>query len=137
MSLLGKSKGRVITKVQFQRIVQQFITFAKRELKITQDVPIYFIDDSNFAKNISSFGEISSENIIQISIINRHPMDVLRTLAHELEHYKQHIIRGVPKKRSSSAAGSRTEDEANAVAGELMRKFGIMYPKYFEFTSIK
>ena len=100
MSSLGKSKGKLITKIQFERIVKQFIIFAKRELKFTQDIPIYFVDDANFAKNVKAFGEISENDIIHVSIINRHPMDILRTLAHELEHYKQHLIKGTPKHRS-------------------------------------
>ena len=135
MSSLGKSRGKPITKVQFERIVKQFITFAKRELKITHNVPIYFVDDANFAKNVKAFGEISETDMIHVSIINRHPMDILRTLGHELEHYKQHMVKGVPKHHSH--AGDPIENQANAKAGELLRKFGALHPEYFDLTAIK
>lgn len=135
MSLIGKSKGRPITKVQFERIVKQFLVFAKRELRITHNVPIHFVDDASYAKSVKAFGEISSENVIKVTVINRHPMDVLRTLAHELEHYKQDTIKSLPK--NSGDAGSQIENQANAKAGELMRKFGKLHPEYFELTAIK
>ena len=135
MSLIGKSKGRPITKVQFERIVKQFLIFAKRELKITHNIPVYFVDDASYAKNVKAFGEMSSENIIRVSVINRHPMDILRTLAHELEHCKQNITKSLPK--NSGDAGSQIENQANAKAGELMRKFGKLHPEYFELTAIK
>ena len=135
MSLVGKSRGRTITKVQFERIVKQFINFAKKELKITFHIPLYFVDDAKFASKIGAFGEISSTDIIHVSIINRHPMDVLRTLAHEMEHYKQHLTKGAPKHHSH--AGDSIENQANAKAGEILRKFGSLHPEYFELTSIK
>ena len=135
MSLVGKSRGRTITKVQFERIVKQFINFAKKELKISFDIPLYFVDDAKFASKIGAFGEISSTDIIHVSIINRHPMDVLRTLAHEMEHYKQHLTKGSPKHHSN--AGDSIENQANAKAGELLRKFGMLHPEYFELTAIK
>ncbi len=135
MSLIGKSKGRPITKIQFEKIVKQFTIFVKRELQIIQNVSIHFVDDASYAKNVKAFGEISSDNVIRVSIINRHPMDILRTLAHEMTHYKQDVTRGISK--TDSSAGSAIENQANAKAGELMRKFGKLHPEYFELTSIK
>ena len=88
MSLIGKRKGRPTTKVQLDLIVKRFQIFLKRELRLTYDVPVIFIDDADFAKEISAFGEITNKNVIHLSVINRHPMDILRTLAHEYVHYK-------------------------------------------------
>jgi hypothetical protein len=51
----------------------------------------------------------------------------MRTLAHELVHWKQRES-GLELDGSD---GSETEDQANAVAGVIMRKFGKMYPEYF------
>ena len=135
MSLLGKGKGRSITKPQFEVILKRFIVFLKQQLHLTYDIPIILIDDAEFAKKVEAFGEISSNNIIHISIINRHPMDILRTVAHEYVHYKQHMEKG--NHRRSSHAGSATENQANAKAGELMRKYGNLHPELFDLMPIR
>jgi Zn-dependent peptidase ImmA (M78 family) len=54
-------------------------------------------------------------------------MDVMRTLAHELVHWKQ-MMDG---DELDGSDGSSTENEANAIAGLIMRKFAKMYPDYF------
>ena len=86
MSILGKAKGKPITRSQFNLILNRFLIFLKKELRIKYDIPIILVDDAEFAKKIAAFGEISSTNIMHISIINRHPMDILRTVAHEYVH---------------------------------------------------
>lgn len=135
MSLIGKKRGRVITRGQFEVFLKRFVIFLKRELRLSYDIPIILVDDVEFSKKISAFGEISNKNIIHISIINRHPMDIFRTVAHEFEHYKQHIEKGLHNR--SSHAGSPTENQANAKAGELLRKYGNLHPELFELTSIR
>ena len=135
MSLIGKRKGRPTTKVQFDLILRRFQIFLKRELRLTYDIPVILVDDADFAKRISAFGEISKENIIHLSIINRHPMDILRTLAHEYVHYKQHMEKGLDRK--SSHAGSPIENQANAKAGELIRKYGQLHPELFDLMPIR
>jgi hypothetical protein len=37
----------------------------------------------------------------------------------------------------SGKTGSKYENEANAKAGELMRKYGALHPEYFQLTAIK
>ena len=135
MSLIGKKRGRAITRSQFEVFLKRFVIFLKRELRLSYDIPIILVDDVEFAKKISAFGVISNKNIIHISIINRHPMDIFRTVAHEFEHYKQHIEKGIHHR--SSHAGSPTENQANAKAGELLRKYGNLHPELFELTSIR
>jgi Zn-dependent peptidase ImmA (M78 family) len=62
-------------------------------------------------------------------------MDIFRTLAHEYVHYKQHIEKGSSYK--SPHAGSPTENQANAKAGEIMRKYGAIHPEIFDYISLK
>jgi hypothetical protein len=93
------------------------------------------MDDADFAKKISAFGEISDKNIIHISIINRHPMDIMRTLAQEYIHYKQHMEKGI--QHGSSKAGSASENQANAKAGELIRKYGTLHPELFDLMPLR
>lgn len=135
MSLIGKRKGRPTSKVQFEVILKRFQAFLKRELRINYDVPVLFIDDVDFSKTNRAFGFIGPDGIIHLSIINRHPMDIMRTLAHEYVHYKQYMEKGRPDQ--SSYAGSPTENQANAKAGELMRKYGQMHPDLFDLMPIR
>jgi Zn-dependent peptidase ImmA (M78 family) len=135
MSLLGKRKGRPTTKIQFNAILKRFTVFLKRELRLTYDVPVILIDDADYAKRNAAFGEITKDNIIYLSVINRHPMDILRTLAHEFVHYKQNMEKGLGHK--SSNAGSPTENQANAKAGELMRKYGQLHPELFDLMPLR
>ena len=135
MSLIGKKRGRPITRAQFEVMLKKYLVFVKRELRISHDIPIIFMDDANFAKKIAAFGEISDKNVIHISIINRHPMDILRTVAHEYIHYKQHIEKG--NSQRSSHAGSLTENQANAKAGEIIRKYGALHPELFDLMPIR
>jgi Zn-dependent peptidase ImmA (M78 family) len=135
MSLIGKTKGRPTTRIQFELLLKKFLVFLKRELQVTYDIPVLLIDDAQFAKDIAAFGEISGDNIIRLSIINRHPMDILRTLAHEFVHYKQHVQKGIHHKNSKP--GSATENQANAKAGEIMRKYGSLHPELFDLMPIR
>ena len=133
MSLIGKRKGRPTTRIQFDIILKTFLIFLKRELRVTFDTPIILIDDADFAKKVFEFGFINENKIIYLSIINRHPIDILRTLSHEMVHYKQLIEKGTIKSR----AGSPEENFANAKAGEIMRKYGKLHPELFDLMPIR
>ena len=53
-------------------------------------------------------------------------MDILRTLAHELVHYKQKTLGKI--KHDSGETGSPEENQANTIAGIIMRHFNKEYP---------
>ena len=54
----------------------------------------------------------------------------MRTLAHELSHHKQDLEKRL--KVDSGKTGSDIENEANAKAGEIMRKYDDSHPKEFK-----
>ena len=70
---------------------------------------------------------------IVISIVNRHPIDILRTVSHEFVHYKQ-VVDG---KKISSNPGSPAENEANAKAGEIIRKYSSLQSDLFDLIPIR
>lgn len=63
---------------------------------------------------------------------NRNPIDVLRTFAHELVHIKQEQDGKLHK--GSGQTGSDEENEANALAGILLRNFSQEFPEYLGLT---
>jgi Zn-dependent peptidase ImmA (M78 family) len=115
------------------RIIDVFIPYAKKYLKLKGNPKIKFVEDPTFAKRIGAFGQINGSNNIVIDIKDRHPMDILRTTAHELVHLHQHQTHNT----GTSHAGSKTENESNAIAGEILRKFGSEHSELFSLPSLK
>jgi len=63
---------------------------------------------------------------------NRSLADIIRSIAHELVHHKQNQngeLTGDPKEGST---GSHWEDEANALAGALVRDYGEFNPQIYD-----
>ena len=69
-----------------------------------------------------------------VGIANRHPVDILRTVAHELVHYRQDI-RGELNDQSGET-GSPEENQANAVAGIVMRHFNKLHPEFLKVKPV-
>ena len=68
---------------------------------------------------------------------NRHPMDIFRTVAHELVHHKQNLDGRLGKDIAhEGSTGSDIENEANSEAGKVMRYFGKDNPFYFDMTYV-
>ena len=86
--------------------------------------------------NQATFGQyVNDENTVYVAIDNRHPVDVLRTLAHELVHYKQDLNDELD--HTSGATGSHAENEAHAVAGVIMRHINKKYPEFLHADNIE
>lgn len=131
--LLGNSKGRPTTKQSFELVVKDFMRFTKMKLNIRNDIPVELIYDLEFSRKYSSFACIMTDSKkIYVSVINRHPVDILRSLAHEMVHYKQ-LIDG---QNVQGHTGSRHENEANAKAGVVLRDYGKMHPELFTMRPI-
>lgn len=131
--LLGNSKGRPTTKQSFELVVKDFMRFTKMKLNIRNDIPVELIYDLEFSRKYSSFACIMTDSKkIYVSVINRHPVDILRSLAHEMVHYKQ-IIDG---QNVQGHTGSRHENEANAKAGVVLRDYGKLHPELFTMRPI-
>jgi hypothetical protein len=104
--------------------IQRFINFAKKEMGVdSKPVKIKMVGHEEdpyraFGHEVKKDGE----NEINVRDVGRHTVDVMRTVAHELAHAKQ------PDKPSSQ----KREDEANAKAGRIMRKYGDKNPDIFK-----
>ena len=129
MSILGKRKGRPLSRVQLEQILKRFQVFLKRELQLNYDIPVVLIDDADFAKQISAFGMISKDNAIHLSIINRHPVDIMRTLAYYFVFMKE---RG----NSINSIKSR-ESKSNMASFDIIQKYQKVHPELFDLMSVK
>lgn len=110
-------------KVQKKSQIAEFVKFAVNELGINKIPTVKFSYDTNESQDRGTFGYFDpNANHIWIYIKNRNTADILRTLAHELVHHKQGEDDRL--EQGSGETGSEIENEANAQAGVLLRKFG-------------
>lgn len=78
-----------------------------------------------------TFGKfVQDENMIYIALANRHPVDILRTLAHEMVHYKQNTEHQLAA--GSGETGSPEENQAHEIAGVIMREFNKANPEFLK-----
>jgi hypothetical protein len=107
-----------------KQLLKKFIGFAIKELGIQKPpTSLTLSRDNNAAKSMHSFGSFDPNNDkIWLYVKNRNMADLLRTLAHELVHRKQAEDGRIDY--NSGETGSEIENEANAQAGVLLRKFG-------------
>lgn len=113
-------------------LISEFIKFSAKELSLKQ-LPsgITVSYDTDKAKNNKSMGHFNPENSkVWLYVKDRTPADYLRTLAHELVHCKQAEDNRLDA--DSGKTGSDIEDEANAEAGVLLRKFGELNNTIYE-----
>ena len=123
----------LLLEVVGKRLTREFVKFVVKELELQSSLPrkVSFVDEK-FAQQNQTFGSYDIQNgRILVCYGGRHPMDVMRTLAHELVHHKQRE----ENKSLDGSDGSEIENEANAKAGELMRKFRTMHPDAFDLKS--
>jgi hypothetical protein len=120
-----------------ENIESQIKLFANEimdELKIVNRPKIILHSDPRWTAKTGSFGQYSPDNNhLQLSISNRHILDIIRTLAHELVHCAQRHRGKFPD--DAGQTGSPYENEANALAGQIMRGFAERRPELF--TDIK
>jgi cytidyltransferase-like protein len=109
-------------------LMKKFVEYACNELSISEP-QINIINSPTYSQENHSFGGyIPSEEKILVVVHNRNMADILRTLAHELVHHHQKLNGD----ELNGEDGSETENEANAKAGVIMRKFGRENPQIFE-----
>ena len=114
--------------------LRDFLPLAIKHLKLKKLPKIKLLRDVE-TENLPSFGKFSNDDrTVHVGIKNRHPNDILRTLAHELTHYAQ----GEHGKLDADSwhTGSPVEDQANAEAGVIMREFNEQFPQYMELKPI-
>jgi hypothetical protein len=121
-----------MTRKEFDSHLKRFIDFTCQKLDI-KDVPSLKYKEPTDQGEQPSFAAYSpGDKEVIIMTKNRHPMDVFRSVAHELVHHKQNEDGKLGKDIArEGATGSEIEDEANYMAGRVMRWFGKANPDMF------
>lgn len=109
---------------------RDFFPIAMQELKLDK-LPKIKLEKIVEDPDQPTFGRfVNDDLVIHLGLANRHPIDILRTLAHELVHYKQTITGNMP--HDGGHTGSPQENEAHVIAGIIMRHFNKKHPHYFK-----
>jgi hypothetical protein len=102
--------------------VQQFVTYAAVRLNL-QQTPVVSLMPAD--KNLTSLGKYDViSNQIFVVVEDRLLADILRTIAHEMAHQKQNEMGYITNPAIDGATGSRIENNANIIAGILLRDYG-------------
>ena len=116
---------------QVHSAIKDLLPIAMAELKLKQ-LPKIHIKKVLDNKGQPSFGSFNGTDIT-LAVSGRHPVDICRTLAHELTHYSQGLKNQLS--HESGETGSPEENEANSVAGIIMRNFSQKHPEYMKNES--
>ena len=129
--ILRRKKPQLSEEHQVQAHLDHFVRYASMELGLMDAPEVEMVDDREAARTNTSFGSYApGSKQIKVNVSGRHVADVLRTLAHELVHHKQnedgrlHNLAG--------ETGSEFENEANSIAGVIMRNYGKKNPHIYE-----
>lgn len=118
------------------RIAKEFTDWACRKLGINTPPPIkYSLNRGKVLKN-RTFGTTWPDGKIWVYIGNRNTADILRTLCHELVHFRQYEL-GTAHTSMSKEETQFIEDEANAIAGRLLRMYGKKHSEIYESAAVK
>jgi len=138
---LNKLKNTLVDKtlsltesVDKNSLFEKFMSYACQELQIKN--PPTFEVRYEFGEEQPSFGAyVPSKHHIFINPSNRNMVDILRTLAHELVHAKQNELGLLTPE--SGETGSEHENDANSIAGILMRDYGKQNPNIYNIGVLK
>jgi len=105
--------------------LKPFVKFCIQSLEL-KSVPKIIITNKKLDGTFGYYN--TATKTLTVSLNDRHEADVMRTLAHELVHLAQ----DEQNQDIDGSDGSKHENQANAVAGVIMRKWADKDPSLFE-----
>ena len=125
-----------LSRKDFHDKLMSFVDYTCDHLGIDEKPSIHYKDEKGEGQ--PSFAAYAPHSkAVYISTKNRHPMDIFRSVAHELVHHKQNLDGRLGKNiAKEGATGSNIENEANSEAGKVMRYYGSLNPNYFDMQYV-
>lgn len=115
----------IVEQYEKQSRIDDFVTFAAQKLGLA--VPkVILLQEREPEMTTASYNLKNGE--IKVYVKGRASFDICRSIAHEMVHAAQH------KKTDDldGSTGSPHENEANALAGQLVRMYGKMHDDFYE-----
>ncbi len=114
------------TTMLLEEKLDDFVQFACDHLKVQEKPRIMLVQVRD--GNMTTANYCPSTKNIKVYAKNRALFDVARSIAHELVHHKQNIN----GEKLDGETGSDCENEANSVAGQIIRLYGQKNPEFYE-----
>ena len=111
--------------------VADFVNFAKEYLGIDDGVKVALAFTRTPDLRTTAYYNYSGEGYIKIYAKDRAVIDICRSIAHELVHHLQFLEGRLLDAEKDGEDGSPIENEANAVAGIIIRKWGKLHPEIY------
>jgi len=108
--------------------VSDFVNFTKKMLKINDDVVVELAFERT-PDLITTAYYHNGDKRVKVYVKDRAKIDIMRSIAHELVHHKQNLDGRLTNPLENGADGSKIENEANSLAGIIMRKWGKLHPE--------
>ncbi len=126
-----------MSRKDFSNHLGSFIDFCCDKLGIEGKPTLKFKEPADQGEQPSFAAYAPGSREVYVMSKNRHPMDIFRSVAHELVHHKQNEEGRIGKDvAKEGATGSDIENEANSRAGELMRWYGKANPQCFNMSYV-
>ncbi len=124
-------RERLLTKQDIDiRTVSDFVNFAKEYLGITDDVQVALAFERT--PDLVTTAYYDMNGFIKVYAKYRAIIDVCRSIAHELVHHKQNLDGRLIDAVKDGEDGTPIENEANSVAGIIIRKYGKLHPELYQ-----
>jgi hypothetical protein len=125
-------RERLLTRDEIDvRDVADFVNFAKKKLGIEDDIKVALAFERTPDLVTTAYYDVAN-NMLKVYSKDRAIIDVCRSIAHELVHHKQNLDGRITDSKTDGEDGSPIENEANAVAGVIIRKWGKLHPEIYE-----
>jgi Zn-dependent peptidase ImmA (M78 family) len=98
-----------------------FIKFAKKELGLKTVPTILIQNGKGQLKTTANYDYTKENKVIKVNGRNRALVDIMRSAAHEMVHHRQ--FEQGRLNTPPPDIGGEIEDEANAVAGQLIKLY--------------
>jgi predicted GNAT family acetyltransferase len=108
-----------------------FVNFAKGFLGIEDAVKVVLKFERTPDLVTTAYYD-PEKHLVVVYAKNRALVDVCRSIAHELVHHRQNLDDRLLDIVKDGSDGSPIENEANSIAGVMMRQYGRLHPEIYE-----
>lgn len=108
----------------------KFTKYVVKELEIKNPPTVAILEKRDGLRTTASYDYSKENKIVKIFAGPRLTVDVMRSIAHELVHHKQWEDGRLKVKPPD--IGGPIEDEANAYAGQFIKKFAKKDPTIYD-----
>jgi len=115
----------IVEQYEKQSRIDDFVSFAAKHLGL-QIPKVILLQEREPGMTTASYNMNNGE--IKVYIKGRASFDICRSIAHEMVHAAQHK----QTNNLDGTTGSDHENEANAIAGQIVRMYGKMNKDFYE-----